>query len=89
MFFNTSYTIENGQLKIKLGFLLFRSIDVKDIKEISKTDNILSSPAPSFDRIEIKHGNFKSVIISPKNKLSFAKDLTELNPEIKNRLIKD
>ncbi|WP_375578580.1 PH domain-containing protein [Marivirga tractuosa] len=56
LFFNTSYTIENGQLKIKFGFFSFKPIDIKDIKEISKTNSILSSPAPSFDRIEIKYG---------------------------------
>lgn len=87
LFFNTLYIIQNGQLKIKFGFFSFKSIDVNDIKVISKTDNILSLLAPSFDRIEIKHGDSKSLIISPGNKLSFSKDITELNHEIKNNLI--
>ncbi len=89
LFFSTVYTIDNGLLKIKFGFFSFRSIDINDIKQISKTDNILSSPAPSFDRIEIKYGDFGSVIISPKNKLSFSKDLVQLNPKIKNNLIEN
>ncbi len=89
LFFNTVYSIQNGQLKIKFGFFSFRSIDIKDIKEISKSNTILSSLAPSFDRIEIKYGNFGSSIISPKDKLSFSKDLVQLNPEIKNKLIEN
>ncbi|HET8861524.1 MAG TPA: PH domain-containing protein [Marivirga sp.] len=87
LFFDTVYTIHNGQLKIRFGFFSFKPIEIHEIKEISKTSSILSSPAPSFDRIEIKHGKFGSVVISPKNKLSFSKDLVHLNPEIKNNLI--
>ena len=86
MFFQTVYVIQNGQLKIKLGFFSFRFINIDEIKEIAKTSSILSSPAPSFDRIEIKYGNFDSVIISPKNKLSFSRELVMLNPKIKNKL---
>ncbi|SMG35131.1 PH domain-containing protein [Marivirga sericea] len=87
MFFQTGYSVENGQLKIKMGFFSFRSININEIKKISKTSSILSAPAPSFDRIEIRHGDFGSIIISPKDKISFAKDLSELNPEINNNLI--
>jgi hypothetical protein len=83
------YIIENSQLKIKFGFFSFKPIDIMDIKEISKTSNIISSPAPSFDRIEIKYADFGSVIISPKDKISFSKDLVQLNPEIKNHLIEN
>jgi hypothetical protein len=86
MFFQTVYVIENEQLKIKLGFFSFRSISINEIKEISRTNSILSSPAPSFDRIEIEYGEFGSVIISPKNKLSFSRELVKLNPKIKNKL---
>lgn len=89
LFFQTVYIIENSQLKIKFGFFSFKPIDIMDIKEISKTSNIISSPAPSFDRVEIKYADFGSVIISPKDKTSFSKDLVQLNPEIKNHLIEN
>ncbi len=88
-FFKTVYIIEDGQLKIKFGFFSFKPIDISEIKEISKTSNILSSPAPSFDRIEIKYADLGSVIISPKDRLSFSKDLVQLNPEIRNNLIEN
>jgi len=87
MFFQTVYTLEDGQLKIKMGLFSFRSININEIRKVSKTSSILSAPAPSFDRIEIKHGDFGSIIISPKDKISFAKDLSELNPVINNNLI--
>jgi len=87
LFFQTVYIIENGQLKIKMGFFAVRSIDINEIKKISKTNSILSSPAPSFDRIELEHGELARVIISPKDNISFSKDLSELNPKIQNNLI--
>ncbi len=89
LFFQTVYIIEDGQLKIKFGFFSFKPIDINDITEISKTNSILSSPAPSFDRIEIKYAALGSVIISPKDKISFSKDLVQLNSEIKNNLIEN
>tara|TARA_R110001592_G_scaffold69669_1_gene213801 strand:+ start:1031 stop:1270 length:240 start_codon:yes stop_codon:yes gene_type:complete len=56
--------------------------------EITKSNNIISSPAASFDRIEIKYGKFEELIISPKNKFEFAEHLTKLNQKIKNNITK-
>jgi len=86
MFFKTEYTIEENKLKIKCGFFAYKPIDINDMKEISKSTNMISSPAASFDRIEIKYGKFEELIISPKDKFEFAKYLTNLNPKIKNNL---
>jgi len=83
MFLTTLYTVDNTKLKIKSGFFSYNPIEISEIKRITKTNNIISSPAASFDRIEIQYGKFKSIIISPKDKLNFCKDLNELNPEIK------
>lgn len=89
MFFKTEYTIEEHKLKIKCGFFSYKPIEISEIKEISKSSNIISSPAASFDRIEIKYGKFDELIISPENKFEFAKYLTELNPKIKNNISKN
>lgn len=86
LFLKTQYSIENNKLKIKCGLFSYKPIDIDEIKEISKTKSILSSPAPSFDRIEIKYGKFNEVIISPKDKFHFAEDLTKINPNIKNKI---
>ncbi len=86
IFMQTVYTIANKTLNIRMGFITFRAIKIDEIKKISKTNSVFSSPAPSFDRIEIEHGEFGSVIISPKDKTSLSKALVQLNPKIENRL---
>ena len=88
MFFNTVYTIEENKINIKCGFFTYKPVTISDIKEITKSSNIISSPAASFDRIEIKYGKFEELIISPKNKFEFAEHLTKLNPKIKNNITK-
>jgi hypothetical protein len=82
----TVYIIDNDLLKIKLGFFPYRSIDIKSIRRVFTTNSILASPAASFDRIEIEHGEFGRVIISPKDKLAFSRELVQLNPKIENKL---
>ena len=86
MFLKTEYIIEENKLKIKCGFFNYKPIEINEIKEITKSSNIISSPAPSFDRIEIKYGKFEEMIISPKDKFEFAKYLKSLNPNIKNNI---
>ena len=86
LFLKTEYIIDKTQLVIKCGFFSYKPIDIKQIKEISNTKSIQSSPAPSFDRIEIKYGKFDQMIISPQNKFSFVEDLVNINPSIKNNL---
>ena len=89
MFLKTEYTIEDKKLKIKCGFFTYKPIEINEIREITKSSNIISSPAASFDRIEIKYGKFEELIISPKNKFEFAQYLTNLNPKIKNNITEE
>ena len=89
MFLKTEYTIEDQKLKIKCGFFTYKPIEINEIREITKSSNIISSPAASFDRIEIKYGKFEELIISPKNKFEFAQYLTNLNPKIKNNITEE
>ena len=86
LFFGTEYTIDNNILKIKFGFFKYTPIEINDIKEVSKTNTILSSPAASFDRIRIKYGRSKEIVISPKDKKNFITELININPKIKNNL---
>lgn len=86
IFLKTSYTVENKILKIKCGFLFKKNIPIETIKTIKKTKSLMSSPAPSFDRVEIIYGKFDAVIISPKDKIGFTNDLTATNPNIINDL---
>ena len=89
MFLKTEYKIENKKLKIKCGIIFNKTIDISQIKKISKTSSLMSSPAPSFDRIELKYGKFDVIIISPKAKLSFSNDLTQINSGIENNIVEN
>lgn len=82
IFLTTNYVINGHTLIIKCGFLFNRVIDINKIKKISETNNPLSSPATSLDRIEIIYGTFDSVIISPKLKKEFINEITRINTRI-------
>jgi len=86
LFLKTEYSIDENVLKIKCGFFSYEPIKINGIKEITPSSTLMSSPAPSFDRIEIKYGKFESIVLSPKAKFEFAAHLTQINPNIKNHL---
>ena len=64
------------------SFWVNRSITISSIKKIQETNNPLSAPAISLDRLEILYNQFDSIIISPKDKTSFVSHLIKLNPKI-------
>lgn len=82
MFMTTEYTIDNDKLTVKCGFLYNKTIDIKSIRKITETNNPLSSPATSLDRLEINYRKFDSVLISPKQKSEFINEIKRLNPNI-------
>jgi hypothetical protein len=75
-------------LAIKCGFLFNKTINIQTIKKITETNNPISSPATSLDRLEIVYGKFDSVIISPKKKVEFIADIKSLNPNVEVKLKK-
>ncbi|MBL7829765.1 MAG: PH domain-containing protein [Saprospiraceae bacterium] len=82
IFLTTNYTIESDKLIIKCGFLFNKTIEIITIIKITETNNPLSSPATSLDRLEINCGKFGSVLISPKDKFEFINDIKILNPNV-------
>lgn len=76
------YKIHDNELTVSGGFLINGTIDIEDIKQIKKTRSLISSPAASFDRIQIFYGGNDSVIISPKEKKEFIDHLLSINPDI-------
>ena len=85
--FKTKYTITNDNiLNITCGFLYTKNYDINKIKSISESTNLMSSPAPSLDRLELTYGKFDVIIVSPKDKIGFANSLKRLNPNIENKL---
>jgi hypothetical protein len=89
IFLTTYYQIDGKTLKIRCGMFINIKVDIDTIKRLSETNNPLSSPATSLDRLELKYlknGKIDTVMISPKDKSGFIKMLTELNPAIELRL---
>ncbi len=71
---STHYTLGHGQLVVRSGPLKWR-IPVAEITSITPTSNLLSSPALSLDRLRIDYGRGKSVMISPRDKEQFVRDI--------------
>ncbi len=82
LFATTYYSIIENSLIVKCGFLYNKTIDINTIKKISETNNPISSPATSIDRLDITYGKYDSIIISPKQKQDFIDDILALNPNI-------
>lgn len=83
MNFSTRYTIDKrDQLNIRMGVLYDKTIAINSIRKVRRTRSLLSSPAPSLDRLELSYGKFNQLLISPKDQAKFVKVLIELNPAI-------
>lgn len=82
MYLTTFYSIENEKLIIKCGFLINVSVDIQNIKRVSESHNIMSSPALSFNRLEILYNKFDAILISPKDKKRFIEAIQKINPQI-------
>ena len=85
---NTYYLVGDNELLIKCGLLNYAKIDYNLIASITGTRSLLSSPALSLDRLEIrykaKNGKFyNTIIISPKDKQELINQLTAKNKGIK------
>lgn len=77
MFSKIKYVIEGTMLKV-----WWVKIDIHTIKRIYKTNNPLSSPALSLDRIAIVYNKYDELLISPKLKKEFVDELLKINPTI-------
>ena len=82
IWFGTGYEIVEDELKIRCGPFRQR-IPLKEIKEIKRTRSPLSAPACSLDRMEIKYGNSKRVMISPADKENFIRAMINQSPSIR------
>ena len=78
--FSTKYVFKDEYLLVKVGFFTAGKIDYKLIKRIKSTRDMISSPALSMDRVEIRYraksGRFnRKILISPVDKEGFANEL--------------
>lgn len=82
LIFNTKYIVAQETLSIKCGFLPVEKYDIRQIASIRSTNTIISAPAASLDRIEIRLTTGKTVVISPADKQKFIEHLRKINPNI-------
>lgn len=71
---STYYTLGHGQLVVQSGPFKWR-IPVAEITNITPSSSPASSPALSLDRLRIDYGRGQSLMISPRNKNEFIRDL--------------
>lgn len=81
-FTNTYYSINNGHLTVKCGFLVNETINIDSIKSLRETRNPLSSAAVSLDRLGVAYNKYDIVLISPKEKFEFIRHIQTINPNV-------
>ena len=82
MFKSTFYIITEEELIIRCGIFYKLVIKITDIRKISESNDLLSSPALSIDRLEILYNRFDTILISPKKKYEFLQSIETLKPDI-------
>ncbi len=77
----THYRFQNDSLIIKIGPFIYKRIQIRDIKSIERSYDLIASPANSLKRLRI---NFSDayILISPSHEKEFIKFLTSINPDI-------
>ncbi len=78
LLFGIKYTIEGKVLRVHYSFFYSERINIDEITEIANTHTFLSAPAASLDRVKITYGK-KYVILSPKDKQMFVKQLCDMS----------
>lgn len=73
----THYTINDGLLFVRSGPFRWH-IPIAEITSITPTSNVASSPALSLDRLNIRYGKNRSIMISPREKDAFMRDIEAL-----------
>jgi len=90
--YGTRYTLTETTLIVQSGPFRW-VIDLEAITEIFPTRNPLSSPACSLDRLHIRYRpNPTGLMISPREKTDFLRDLMALSPGLKmdgDRVLRD
>jgi hypothetical protein len=68
----TRYVVDRGLLRIVAGPFRWK-VPIDQITSVEATRNPLSSPALSLDRLRIRYGKNRRIMISPADKAGFLK----------------
>ncbi len=72
----TYYEVQRDTLKVVCGPFRWR-VPIADIESVEPTRNPLSSPALSLDRLKIRYGKRKVIMVSPADKKGFLKAINQ------------
>lgn len=75
------YSFEEKCLVVRSGLLRIR-IPLLAITTVRPSRTLASGPAWSFDRLEIRYGRTKRVVISPREKSAFVAELEKRAPHL-------
>jgi uncharacterized membrane protein YbhN (UPF0104 family) len=67
---STSYQFDGASLRVRSGPFRWR-IPLEQIFAVYESDTMRSGPALSMDRLEIRFGNERRMVISPRDKVAF------------------
>lgn len=70
--FSTTYTVDANELLIRSGPFRWR-VPLAEIESVAPSRSVLSSPALSLDRLEIRYSGGRSVLVSPVEKDAFTR----------------
>ncbi|MBE2913339.1 PH domain-containing protein [Anoxybacillus flavithermus] len=79
--FHTFYILTDKVLKVRGGIFSW-TIPLEEIEVITESKNPLAAPALSLDRLQVVYGKSKFILISPKDKSLFLKQIKKMRPEI-------
>ena len=69
------YTLSEESLEIHMGLGMKRKIPLASIRKVALSNNPISSPAASLQRIAIHYDRWGYILISPKNRHEFIEEL--------------
>jgi hypothetical protein len=78
---DTHYTFTADTLRVRSGPFRWR-IALAEVTEVSPTRSWQSSPALSLDRLRIRYGRGRSILLSPREKQRFLEQLRQQCPAV-------
>ena len=85
IYFRTYYLVEEDIVRVVSGPFRWK-VPISEITSIRATKSILSSPALSMNRLELKYGKYKYIIISPEDKHGFVEEIVKRNDKVQVNL---
>lgn len=79
--YGTRYIVTDSLLTIRAGPLRWR-VDVASIRAITPSDDPISSPACSLDRLEIAYGDNETILVSPADREGFLAEMMRVQPAL-------